>query len=131
MRVRLEKELPSGERHSWELILEQVDDKFRLLQVVRGESSQLARGSRSDVMSALAMVMGRLRAAGYGVVDGDEEYRRLHPGQFQTKLAPELREALDIAGIGHLPTPAVARSKLPLGKRRPRSRAEALRLGVK
>jgi len=130
MKVRLEKELPSGERHSWELILEQVDGEFRLLQVVRGESSQLARGSRTDAMAALAMVMGRLRAAGYAVVDGDEEYRRLHPGQFRTELAPEIGEALDIAGIGGLPAPPAARPRLPLGSRRPRSRGEALRLGL-
>ena len=130
MKVKLEKELPSGQRHVWELILEQVGDEFRLLQVVQGETTQLTRGSRTDALAALAMVTGRLRAVGYGIVDGDEEYRRLYPGQFRTELAPELREALDTAGIGGLPAPVAARPELPLGRRRPRSRAEALRLGV-
>ncbi len=129
MKVELTKVLPSGQVLPWQLIVEQVEGGFRLVRIVGGKKDGLARGSRTDALAALATITRRLRAAGYVVTGGDEEYKRLHPGQFKVELSLALREALDKARVGGVPTPAVARPQIPLARSKPRSRVEALRLG--
>ena len=129
MKVNLTKVLPSGQPLAWHLVVEQDEGRFRLVRIVAGKKDELARGRRRDSLTALAMTTARLRATGYVVTGGDEEYKRLHPGQFRVKLSLALREALDKARVGGVFTPTVARPQFPLARSKPRSRVEALRIG--
>jgi len=130
MQVELRKLLPSHVESVRTLKVEKVSGAFHLIEESGSGGKVLAIGSRADVMACLESRVRRLMGRGYEVSGGDAAFRRLHPGLFQVKLSPEVKEGLDQAGMGELGTAPLAGKQKPLSVHTmPRSRMEAIRLG--
>ena len=130
MQVELRKVLPSHLESVRTLTVQKIGDVFHLIEEGGSDGKVLTVGSRAHVIAQLEEHTRGLMRRGWRVTGGDAAYRRVHPGFFQVKLSPKVREALEQAGLGDVgATPAVSKQQpLPV-RREASSRMEAIRPG--